>query len=125
MTATRAAGERGPVVYVVQEPRFRDRVTREWKALDTTSLLDFGSVEVLLEPGAQVVLSAAPTVALLYRKLRGYRPQDYIVASGDPVAIGIACAIAAAVTGGSFTVLKWDNLEHRYFPVPVNLKGDL
>ena len=121
----RVAGERGPIVFMVQEPRMRDPVTRIWKTMDTTPALDYGTIEVLIETGKQVMFNAAPTVRDLRTKLARYRDGDFIVAAGDPVAIGIACAIVAETNGGRFTVLKWDNMEHRYFPVPVDLKGEL
>lgn len=116
--------ERGPVVYVVQEPRKKDD-RGGWKTVNMLPALDYGSVEVLLEPGEQVVLSAAYVTRTLKAKLSGYRDQDFIVGSGDPAAIGIACAIAALANHGRFTMLKWDRQEMRYYPVPVNLLGDM
>ena len=116
--------EKGPVVYVPQEPRFK-QPDGSWKTVDMVSLLDYGSVEVLLEPGEQVTFNSASTVRRIASKMIDYREQDFVVAAGDPVAIMIAGAIAAAANRGQFTVLKWDRLERRYFKVPVNLRGDV
>lgn len=123
MTTARVAGERGPIVFMVQEPVVRDKDTGERKALNTLPALRFGTIEVLLGRGKQVMFNAAAAVDQLRAKLAGYTDRDFILAAGDPVAIGIACALAAQVNGGRFTVLKWDNQEHTYYPVPVNLNG--
>ena len=113
--------EKGPIVYVVQEPRFKgdDGVL---KSVDMLPALNYGSLELLLETGRQTsVLNAAAIVRTLKQKLAGYRDKDFIIASGDPVAIGIACSVAALANRGRYTVLKWDRMEHRYYPVPVDL----
>ena len=41
--------------------------------------------------------------------------------SGDPVCIGIACAIAASNNMGRFNLLKWDRLEETYYPLKVDI----
>jgi len=98
-----------------------------WKTVDMLQLLDFGSVEVLLEPGEQVTFNSASTVRRIVAKMIDYdADKDFVVAAGDPVAIMIAGAVAAAAGRGRFKILKWDRLERRYFVVPVdlvNLKG--
>jgi len=111
---------KGPQVYVPQEPRFR-QPDGSWKTVDMLQLLDFGSVEVLLEPGEQVTFNSAATVRRIAAKMLNYREQDFVVAAGDPVAIMIAGAFAAAANRGRFTILKWDRQERRYFKVPVDL----
>jgi len=46
---------------------------------------------------------------------------------GDPVAMGIACAIASDVNRGRIQCLKWDRMEFKYYPVRFNLfeKGEI
>ena len=104
------------VVYVVQETQH-----------DITSAMDFGTVDVLLPPGAQIAFSPAPTVRRIQRKLMKYTDEDYLLLIGDPAAIGIACAVAAAYNHGRFKMLKWSRKENRYYPVSVDLleKGEL
>jgi hypothetical protein len=113
--------EKGPRVFVPQEPRFK-QPDGSWKTVDMLQLLDYGSVEVLLEPGEQVTFNAASTVRRIMSKMVDYRAdKDFVVAAGDPVAIGICCAIAAAAGRGKFKIAKWDRLERRYFIVPIDL----
>lgn len=82
----------------------------------------YGTVCVILEADAQVMFAAAPTVRKLWGALYQYGDADWIIAVGDPAAIGIACAIAAQVNGGRFNLLKWDRQEKRYYPVRVALR---
>jgi len=107
-----AGTDRAARVFVVQESPSKNLLPA----------LQYGSLIPLLEPDAQVVLDAAPTVRRLRAALRDYGDADYILAIGDPVAIGIACAVAADANGGRFTVLKWDRMEHVYYPVPVDTR---
>jgi len=105
-----------PVVYAVQETQN-----------DITQAMDFGTIDVLLPPGAQIAFSPAPTVRRIQRKLSKYTDEDYLLLIGDPAAIGIACAVAAAYNHGRFKMLKWSRKENRYYPVSVDLleKGEL
>jgi hypothetical protein len=115
--------DESPVVYVVQEPRYRDPADGSWKTVNMLPALDYGKLELLLESGRQTnVLNAAQVVRQLAQKLRDFRDRDFILAAGDPVAIGIACAIAVVVNRGKCTMLKWDRQEHKYYPVVIDLK---
>lgn len=86
---------------------------------------DFGELQVLLDPDAQVTLTAAPTVRDLATKLRDFNDDDHIVPMGDPVAIGIVCSLAARLNGGKYKMLKWDKKINNglggYWAVQVEL----
>jgi len=98
-------------VYVVQEVKSRNVLSAE----------KFGTLELLLPEGSQLVLSTGPTVRRLRYKLRNFNDDDYLLLIGDPSAIGIACSIAATNNRGKFKCLKWDKREYKYYPVEVNL----
>lgn len=103
-----------PVVYVVQKP-FRD--------LDLTPALDYGSLEyILTDNDRQIAFDGRRAAEKIGFVLQKYQPQDYLLAIGDPVAIGIACALAARATGGVFTLLKWDRIDKSYYPTFVDLR---
>ena len=54
----------------------------------------FGDLEVLVSNVENIDLySTAPVVRSMNRKLRNFNDQDYILFSGDPVAIAIASGI--------------------------------
>lgn len=105
-----------PVVYVVSETAQHN----------ITTALDFGSVVTILPPNAQVAFSVAPTVQRIKRKLEAFTDDDYLLFIGDPTAISIVAAVAAARNNGRYKCLKWDKLERRYIPIQVDLfkKGD-
>ena len=104
-------------VYVVQEVVGRNILSAE----------KFGKLELLLPEGSQLVLSTGPTVKRLTYKLRNFNDEDYLLLMGDPVAIGIACAIDEKQNRGQFKCLKWDRREYKYYPIEVNLyqKGEI
>ena len=105
-----------PTVYVVSETAQHN----------ISSALSFGEIKPLLPPMAQVAFSPAPTVHRILRGLEKFSDNDYLLCIGDPTAIGIACAAAAACNDGRFKCLKWDKHEKRYIPVAIDLfqKGE-
>ena len=93
-------------VYVVQEVAGKNILSAE----------KYGDLELLLPEGSQLVLSTAPTVRRLKTKLKDFSDDDYLLLMGDPAAIGICCAVAAAINR-KYNVLKWDRQEMTYYPV--------
>ena len=106
-----ANGEKAVTVYITQEMRGRD----------LSDAVVFGELDILVPAKDQIALSAMPTVRRMERKLSKFTDSDYLILAGDPVCIGIACALAAVNNNGRFKVLKWDRLESRYLPIAVNL----
>ena len=51
------------------------------------------------------------------KNLQDFRKEDYLLAVGDPVIIGISTAAVSEVTNGQFNMLKWDKREYRYYPL--------
>lgn len=100
-----------PKVFVVQESPGKNLLPAS----------DYGEVEVLLPPNYQMMFSPQPTVRQLRYKLRHFSDQDYLLALGDPTAIGVSCAIASQKTGGRFRMLKWDREQRRYYEVQVDV----
>jgi ABC-type sugar transport system substrate-binding protein len=76
----------------------------------------------LLPPG-QVMLATAPTIRVLRDKLRSFSDSDFLLAIGDPMAIGMSVAIAAGFNSGKIKMLKWDRQEHRYYALEADLTG--
>ena len=83
---------------------------------------EYGELQTLLPPG-QVMLATAPTIRVLRDKLRTFSDSDYLLAIGDPIAIGLSVAIAAGFNGGKIKMLKWDRQEHRYYAIEADLNG--
>ena len=74
-----------------------------------------------LKENTQIVLSPGPIVFELRRLLKDYTSKDYLLLSGDPSVIGLACAIASDINNGRFNLLKWDRQEKVYYPLEINL----
>lgn len=106
-----------PTVYVVSETQQHN----------IASALDYGQIETILPPNAQIAFSVVPTVRRIQRKLEKFSDEDFLLLIGDPSAIGIACAVAASRNSGRFKCLKWDKREKRYIPLEVDLfkKGEI
>lgn len=99
------------IVYIVQESPGKNLLGAN----------KFGELKPMLPSDHQTVLDSTGTVRKLRHKLRTFSGKDYLLAIGDPVAIGIACAIAAENNGGRFKMLKWDRQEKLYYAVSVDL----
>ena len=83
--------------------------------------LKYGKLKVLLKENTQIVLSPGPIVFELRRLLKDYTLKDFLLLSGDPAVIGLACAIVSDINNGKFNLLKWDRQEKVYYPLEINL----
>lgn len=101
-------------------------VVQEMPNHDIAPAMRFGEMKVLLPSNTQIAFSTIPTVRTLRRKLRDYKDEDYLLLTGDPVAIGLACSIASFYNAGRYTALKWDRRERLYIPVKIDIteKGE-
>lgn len=113
------------MVYVVQEPApKKNHETGAVTTIDVTPAAKFGPFQVLLGPG-DVVLSTAPTIAILREKLRTFCDEDYLLMIGDPVAIALAAMVASDVNFGRVKFLRWAKREFDYVPVQAAIFGPL
>ena len=81
----------------------------------------FGKLKVLLREDTQIIMSPGPIIFELRRLLKDYNSNDYLLLSGDPSVIGLACAIVSDINNGKFNLLKWDRQEQMYYPLEINL----
>ena len=84
---------------------------------------EFGDLKVLLPENSQIILSPAYVIQTLKQKLKDYKESDYLLLTGDPAIIGVACSIVSETTNGKYNLLKWDKQERKYYPVEINLHG--
>ena len=87
----------------------------------------YGKFKFLLPEFSQIIFSPGPLVYKLRQGLREYKPDDYLLLTGDPAIIGVACSIVSDITNGKFNLLKWDKQERKYYPIEINLyeKGEI
>ena len=82
---------------------------------------EFGDLKVLLPENSQIILSPTYVITTLRQKLKDYTIRDYLLLTGDPAIIGVACSIVSDITNGKYNLLKWDKQERKYYPVEINL----
>ena len=108
-------------VFIVQEVTRRDRASGELRPIhDLRPAAVYGDLVPLLGTD-RITLSPGPVVFELRKKLRGFSDDDYLLAVGDPIAIGIATAVAAEENGGRVCMLKWDREARAYISISFEL----
>ena len=82
---------------------------------------DYGSLKFLLPELSQIIFSPGPLIFKLRKALKNYTREDYLLLTGDPAIIGVACSIVSDITNGKYNLLKWDKQERQYYPIEINL----
>ena len=88
---------------------------------------NYGQFKFLLPEFSQIIFSPGPLIYKLRQGLKNYKKKDYLLLTGDPAIIGVACSIVSDITGGKYNLLKWDKQERKYYPIEINLyeKGEI
>ena len=113
-----------PIVYVIQEIAG----TKDGKPkINILGAAEYGTFKFLLPELSQMIFSPGPLIFKLRQSLKEYTTKDFLLLTGDPAIIGVACSIVADITSGKFNLLKWDKQERKYYPIHINLfeKGEL
>ena len=113
-----------PIVYVIQEIAG----TKDGKPkINILGAAEYGTFKFLLPELSQMIFSPGPLIFKLRKSLKDYSTKDFLLLTGDPAIIGVACSIVSDITSGKFNLLKWDKQERKYYPIHINLfeKGDL
>jgi hypothetical protein len=87
----------------------------------------YGKFKFLLPELSQIIFSPGPLIYKLRKELANYRKKDYLLLTGDPAIIGVACSIVSDITNGKYNLLKWDKQERKYYSIEIDLyeKGKL
>ena len=108
----------GKIVYVIQEiPGTKEGRPK----INIMGAQKFGKIKVLLREDSQMIFSPGPIIFELRRLLKEYRSIDYLLLTGDPAIIGVACSVVSDITHGKYHLLKWDRQERMYYPISINL----
>jgi hypothetical protein len=106
------------IVYVIQDiPGTKIGAPK----INIVGATQYGQLKVLLPENSQIILSPVYVISTLKQKLKDYRSKDYLLLTGDPAIIGVACSIVSDITNGKYKLLKWDKQERRYYPVEIDL----
>ena len=113
-----------PVVYVIQEIPGTQSGNPKINILGASN---YGQFKFLLPEFSQMIFSPGPLIFKLRKGLKNFKVGDYLLLTGDPAIIGVACSIVSDITNGKYNVLKWDKQERKYYPIEINLyeKGEI
>jgi len=113
-----------PKVYVIQEiPGTKEGRPK----INILGAAQFGTFKFLLPELSQIIFSPGPLIFKLRKGLKNYRQKDFLLLTGDPAIIGVACSIVSDMTNGKYNLLKWDKQERKYYAIEINLheKGNI
>ena len=112
------------IVYLVQDGPGTQAGTPK---INIVGAREYGEIKSLLPELSQIIISPGPLVFKLRKLLKDFKPDDYLLLTGDPAIIGVACSIVSDITNGKYNVLKWDKQERQYYPIAINLneKGEV
>ena len=116
--------EESPIVYVIQEiPGTQEGRPK----INIMGAASYGKFKFLLPELSQIIFSPGPLIFKLRKSLAKYRKKDYLLLTGDPAIIGVACSIVSDITNGKYNLLKWDKQERKYYTIEIDLyeKGKL
>ena len=109
---------KAPIVYVIQEIAG----TKEGRPkINILGAAEYGTFKFLLPELSQMIFSPGPLIFKLRKGLQNYSSKDFLLLTGDPAIIGVACSIVSDMTNGKFNLLKWDKQERKYYPIEINL----
>jgi len=109
---------KSPIVYVIQEI-VGTRAGRP--RINILGAAEYGTLKFLLPELSQIVFSPGPLIFKLRSLLKKFSTEDFLLLTGDPALIGVACSIVSDITGGKYKLLKWDKQENKYYPITINL----
>jgi len=114
-------------VFVIQEIAGTKAGTPKINIMGASVYSSSGKFEFLLPEFSQMVFSPGPLVYKLRQGLKDFTKKDYLLLTGDPAIIGVACSIVSDITNGKYNLLKWDKQERKYYPIEINLyeKGEI
>jgi hypothetical protein len=112
------------IVYVIQEVSGTQAGNPKINIMGASK---YGRFKFLLPEFSQIIFSPGPLIYKLRQGLKDYTSSDYLLLTGDPAIIGVACSIVSDITNGKYKLLKWDKQERKYYPIEINLheKGEI
>ena len=106
------------IVYVIQEiPGTQSGKPK----INIMGASKYGEFKFLLPEFSQIIFSPGPLIFKLRKSLKDFTTEDYLLLTGDPAIIGVACSIVSDMTNGRYNLLKWDKQERKYYPIEINL----
>ena len=114
-------------VFVIQEIAGTKAGNPKINIMGASTYSSSGKFIFLLPEFSQIIFSPGPLIFKLRKLLKDFKADDYLLLTGDPAIIGVACSIVSDITNGKYNLLKWDKQERQYYPIKINLyeKGEI
>jgi len=107
-----------PIVYITQEiSGTRQGVPK----INIMGAQKYGKFVFCLPEMSQIIFSPGPLIFKLRKVLKDYTTDDYLLLTGDPAIIGVACSIVSDITNGKYKLLKWDKQERKLWIINLKL----
>ena len=106
------------IVYVIQEIPGTQAGNPKINIIGASK---YGEFKFLLPELSQIIFSPGPLIFKLRKSLKDFTTEDYLLLTGDPAIIGVACSIVSDMTNGKYNLLKWDKQEKQYYPIEIDL----
>jgi len=106
------------IVYVIQEIPGTQSGNPKINIMGASK---YGEFKFLLPEFSQIIFSPGPLIFKLRKSLKEFTREDYLLLTGDPAIIGVACSIVSDMTNCKYKLLKWDKQERQYYPIEINL----
>ena len=87
------------IVYLVQDVPGTKAGTPK---INIVGAREYGEVVSLLPELSQIIFSPGPLIFKLRKLLKDFKPDDYLLLTGDPAIIGVACSIVSDITNGKY-----------------------
>ena len=112
------------IVYVVQEIAGTRAGNPKINIMGASS---YGQFKFLLPEFSQMIFSPGPLIFKLRQGLKNFKEGDFLLLTGDPAIIGVACSIVSDITNSKYDLIKWYKQERKYYPIKINLyeKGEI
>ena len=110
--------EEKSIVYVIQEI---PGTSEGRPKINILGAAEYGTFRFLLPELSQIIFSPGPLIFKLRKGLKEFNKKDFLLLTGDPAIIGVACSIVSDITSGKYKLLKWDKQERKYYPIEINL----
>ena len=108
-------------VYVIQEIPGSKAGTPKINIMGAASYSTTNDFIFLLPEFSQMIFSPGPLIFKLRKSLKNSTSEDYLLLTGDPAIIGVACSIVSDMTNGKYNLLKWDKQERKYYSIEIDL----
>lgn len=104
-----------------QTSKGRVFVVQDTDRFSLAQATEYGELIPMLPKRQSIVMSSQPVVRELKRLLGDFNDDDKLLLIGDPVAIGLAVAIAAEANRGRVKMLKYDQRMQKYLLLEADL----